>query len=174
MAAAKKTKSKVVPRKHYGKSFVPVEKTMSDENVAWQMRSKGETQQKIAEVLGINQATVSKMLSRARKVYHVNFVKNVKQVQCENIALYNGIISEAMTQWKKSIDEPDYENAPHGNPEFLKTALKASERLAKALGTDAPAQTVNKNVNKNENKITSFTLEIPNANKLNPDYIDAE
>lgn len=153
-------------KKHIGGLTVNPETTIQNEMEAWEMRARGMTQTEIAKKLSVTQSTISKMLAKARKTYHKHYIKRIEQVQTENIALYNRIVSEAMHAWFNSLEFVDHERSPHGNAEFLHIAIKANERLAKALGTDAPARTENKNDNKNENTIKEFTLKIPNANQL--------
>jgi transcriptional regulator with XRE-family HTH domain len=159
---------------HYGKFVKNPEETMQHEMRAWELRARGFTQYEIAAELGVGQGTVSKMLKKARTHYHKYFVKNIQQVQDENIALCNRIISDAMRAWYSSVSNPDMESNPHGNPQFLHAALKGSERLAKALGTDAPTRTENKNENKNELKVVEFSLDIPNANQLDSVAIEID
>lgn len=153
-------------KKHHGARKVNPETTQAREMQAWEMRARGMTQSEVAAELGVTQSAISKMLERARKIYNKLYYKRIKQVQAECIALCDRITSEGMNAWYKSVEQPDFENHPHGNPEYLHLVLKAQERKARQLGTDAASKTQNKNENKNENIIKSFTLEIPNANQL--------
>lgn len=88
----------------------------------WQMTIAGHTQQAIAEVLGISQSNVSRILAEARKEIPQQTREEIVQERLDLLRSITAGITEA---------------AQEGDRDAIAAILKIQEREAKLLGLDS-------------------------------------
>lgn len=139
--------------------FQPDEKTLQREKIAFDLRTKGWTQTRIADHLGISQVSVSKILTRVNKKYTRLFMNRVANVKAEQVAIHNQIVEESLDAWHKSKcihrvtktrakgridkkgkqktiggDKSEEEKQLFGDTRYLDTSMKAMEHIRKIVG----------------------------------------
>jgi len=139
------------------------QEVLADEDKAWHLRTRGWTQQRIGDELGVCQQTVSVMLKRASAKFHERFMQDMKVVKDEQVAQLSLVADEALQGWFKSketkkrnvtklkpgrgknkdpyIDSKSVsEFEACGDTKYLTEFRKALEDIRKILGADAPLQ----------------------------------
>lgn len=146
----------------YGKPAVPKEVVAERERVAWDLRQQLWTHQRIADKLGVDRSTVTKMLGRLSAKANkrlAELVTDTKLAQVEQLAY---IADEAIQAWHRSKDPQKQVGKrtvtpggilgkgkaaeemsistvdQDGNAKYLDTARAALEDMRKLLGLDAP------------------------------------
>lgn len=139
------------------------EKTLANEMEAFDLRTKGWTQFKIAGHLKLSQSAISKILKRVNLKYSRQFMDDVRSVKHDQIAAHELIRQEAMDSWYKSKgtitvvknkakgimdysedkrgaqravggDRLTEEKQLFGDTRYLDIAMKAMEHIRKILG----------------------------------------
>jgi len=122
------------------------------EERAWDLRLKGLSHARIADEIGVDRTTVTKILQRVRKRTQAKVDQDVDQHRSEMIAKYEKIYAEAMVAWEaskgqsKTATQKDSEKfgketsvrieEEHGDPRYLQAAMTAMKDLQKLVGTD--------------------------------------
>lgn len=115
------------------------QEVLADEDKAWHLRTRGWTQQRIGDELGVCQQTVSVMLKRASAKFHERFMQDIKVVKDEQVAQLSLVADEALQGWfnsKKKVKN----KISCGDTKYLTEFRKALEDIRKILGADAPLQ----------------------------------
>ena len=135
---------------------VSKETARAHEQQAWELRREGRTHSQIAELMGLERTTVTKILQRVRKRVQSKLDSDVEQHRSEQIARYEKIYAEAMAAWELSKDstkktavrkkvtggkfEGEEESVKveeeRGDPRYLATAMNALASLQKLVGMD--------------------------------------
>lgn len=117
------------------------EKTLDNEQKAFELRTKGWTQLRIAKELGISQAAISGILQRVNKKYTKLFMSRVDDVKTEQVAIHQRIVDDALEAWSKSRrkitivkDGIKIEKESLGETRYLETSMKAMEHIRKIVG----------------------------------------
>lgn len=127
------------------------EKTLTNEEKAFQMRAKGFSQSRIAEELEMTQQGVSKALKRATERFAKAYLEDVKHIKDEQVMQLEYVASEAMEAWheskkirkstrtkdkdsKKAQGEKTTEQAMFGDPRYLAEFRKAKADIREILG----------------------------------------
>lgn len=76
--------------------------TQEQERRCWELRLRGYNQQRIADDLGIDQATVSRMLSRMRARLAKTFEGKAAEMRAEQTELLQEIMGLALGAWEES------------------------------------------------------------------------
>lgn len=162
------------------------EVTRERERKAWEFRTQGWTQERIAEELGVDRSAVAKMLFRYRQRLDDDNKEQMAQERTEQIERLQTVYNQAMDAWiasksqdrtvqnRKKIgtfagrDANDDETTvtvkdAHGDPRYLNIALQALEDLRKIMGINAPT----KSVQTVENKVIGDMSEEDRARRLN-------
>ena len=138
-----------------GSGKLPREQRIEREKEAWELRLQGRSHSQIAEVLGVDRTTVTKLLQRVRKRKQAKTDGDVDQHRSEQIARYEKIYEESMTAWEASKqasktairkkitggkfageEESIKVEEAHGDPRFLATAMNSLAQLQKLVGVD--------------------------------------
>jgi hypothetical protein len=139
----------------------PVEITLAREEEAFNHRTNGWTQQRIANHMGLSQCAISKMLERVTKRYSKLFMDKVQIVKAEQVAIHNKIVMESLESWenskglhkteknkakgivnKKGVqetiggDRTVEEKQLFGDTRYLDASMKAMEHIRKVMGVD--------------------------------------
>ncbi len=104
------------------------EVTRENELRAWELRQKCWTQERIAAELGVDQGTVSKMLSRMNRRYLKTIQTQIEERKAEQTGQLEKIAESAFTS---------FESDP-GNARLLQAGMQALEGIRKIWGIDAP------------------------------------
>ncbi len=139
------------------------EQTIERERKVWSLRQQGRTQEQIADELGIDQSTVSKMLGRLSRAASKELVGTLVEEKYAQLAQLRLMISEAMRAWERSkaqdktmtrkdvgigsnakgittstvkVEDTD------GNPAYLSAAMNAQAAIRKLLGLDSPTKVI--------------------------------
>lgn len=139
------------------------EEVLVHEDEAWQLRTRGWTQLRIAEHLGLSQQGVSVILRRASEKFRERFLQDMKVVKDEQVSQLSLVADEALQGWFKSketkkrnvtklkqgkgknqnpyVDSKSIsEFEGSGDTKYLTEFRKALEDIRKILGADAPLQ----------------------------------
>lgn len=156
------------------------EKTLSNEEKAFQMRASGLAQWQIAEKLGMTQQGVSKTLKRATKRFAEAYLADVKHIKDEQVLQLEYVASQAMEAWHESKqirkststkakgkqgskkvqgEKTITEQAMYGDPRYLAEFRKAKSEIREILGVkyieteddDLPLGEIRINIIKPEN-----------------------
>lgn len=136
------------------------------EEIAWRLAAKGYTHDKIAEELGVERSTVTKMLHRVEKRAVAKMDGEVKEEKVRQLAVLHVVQDEAMVAFEeskkpeqtveqkesgnskggdddggKSIETKKKVTTKTGDPAYLDRAMEASTQIRKLLGLDAPQKT---------------------------------
>ncbi len=106
------------------------EVTRENELRAWELRQKCWTQERIAAELGVDQGTVSKMLSRMNRRYLKTIQTQIEERKAEQTGQLEKIAESAFTS---------FESDP-GNARLLQAGMQALSDIRKILGMDAPTR----------------------------------
>lgn len=150
-----------------GKKLIPTELSMEREQIAWDLRQKCWTHERIAKHLGVTQPSVTRMLNRLTEKYAKELMDKIKVVKADQVRQLEAIADEAMQQWelskkpynmtsvKRIIDHDGNlsEAGEHtesnvekkGDPKHLLVLLKAKEDIRKIMGANAPIKIANFN-----------------------------
>jgi hypothetical protein len=140
------------------------EEGLERRQIAWELRCKGYTYEKIGQELGgISPPAVSKMLAKSRAEFREHFLADMKQITDELASTYMWAMDEARQAWRDSRDRPSMDN-PHGEAKHLANFMEAGAHIRKIYGLDKPIKVQAEH--KGEVKFKKFTLTIPNANQL--------
>ncbi len=146
------------------------EEGLERRQIAWELRCKGYTYEKIGQQLGgISPAAVSKMLSKSRAEFREHFLEDMKQITDELAAAYMWAMNEAQEAWSDSRENATIDN-PHGEPKHLSNFMEAGAHIRKIYGLDKPTKIQAEH--KGEVRLKKFTLTIPNANQLTNPVIE--
>lgn len=115
------------------------ELSLDRSKVAWGLRIKGWSQEKIADALGVSQSAISKMLSKSTKKFAEAYLLDIKNVKDEQVAQLEYVAHQAIAAWEGSRGISD------GDPRFLQAFMQAKEHIRKIVGADSPV--VSKNLN---------------------------
>ena len=88
-------------------ALVTAELTQEREQLAWKLRIKGWNQERIAQHLGIDQATVSRMLKRARTRLAAEYTAEKIEMIAEQADRLLHIVNEALDAWEASKQQPE-------------------------------------------------------------------
>ena len=137
--------------------------------IAWDLRQKMWTQERIAKHLGMSQTGVADLLKRIGADYRKNHLASVEAIKEQQISQLESIADESMQAWEKSKGEhksktlrqsiskdssgkttkKDNGNIvqsvedQNGDPRYLTVAMKAKEDIRKIIGADAPTKIIN-------------------------------
>lgn len=136
----------------------PDEVTLDREERAFELRTKGWTQQRIAKEIGVTQAAICQILTRVTKKYTKLFMEHVQTVKAEQVAIHTRIVDEALQSWEKSKGmhqteknkakgiirdgikqtvggDTTIENKQlFGDTRYLDSSMKAMEHIRKIMG----------------------------------------
>ncbi|HEV8178334.1 MAG TPA: hypothetical protein VGP44_11695 [Gemmatimonadales bacterium] len=144
----------------------PIQVTREREQEAWRLRQRFWTEQRIADHLGIDQTTVSKMLDRVERDLAVKFEAEALPIKARQTAQLQEIANEAFAAWERSKEDGEKETVitgrikwtdeggaiplpdqvtrsvegQSGNPALLEKAINALAEIRKIWGWDAPAK----------------------------------
>lgn len=85
------------------------EVTRERERRAWELRQKSWTEQRIADALGIDQATVSRMLRRVEDKLAKEFAAGAERIKAQHTARLEHIADEAYQAWERSQENAETE-----------------------------------------------------------------
>lgn len=103
-----------------------------------QLYLRRQTQEAIAQALGVSQATISEDIAQLRKQWAQENVENLDQVKVREAAELDEMEADAAVEFSK-----------RKNWEWFDRRLKCKERRARLLGLDAPTKTdANVNIGK--------------------------
>ena len=128
-----------------------------NEKLIWKLRTRGYSQSRIADQVGVGQQQVSKILKRLNNRFHKEIMDDIKSYKADQLAKHETIVEESMEAWFKSKEHgskrrvkkddkkqvSDYEDY-FGNTQYLDTAMKAMEHQRKILGIDKTDQDAEK------------------------------
>lgn len=97
------------------------EVTREREMRAWGYRQQGWTEQHIADELGIDFTTVSKMLKRMDERFLKTQFAEVERLKAIQTSQLEHIYREALTRWEKSCEELTIETITSGRAEVTKS-----------------------------------------------------
>src|SRR5436309_1140825 len=97
----------------------PKERSLNREKVAWELRVKGWSQDKIADALQVSQAAVSKMLAKSTKKYSDAYLLEIKHVKDVQVAQLEYVAHQAIVSWESSRCQGD------GDPRYLQAYMQA-------------------------------------------------
>lgn len=124
------------------------ERSINREKIAWELRVKGWSQDKIADALQVSQAAVSKMLAKSTKKYSAAYLSEIKNIKDEQVAQLEYVAHQAIAAWESSRNQSD------GDSRYLQAYMQAKSDIRKIVGADSPSVTRNLNVD-----ITQFSDE---------------
>ncbi len=133
------------------------EEVTERERRAWALRTQhGLSHQQIADELGVERSTVTKLLGRMNSRLHKTLEKELEQRKAEQTAQLEHIFAEAIGAWEESkpraaVTRIDEELSGKGEAVaelivrgdrsgFLKAAMQALGDARKIWGLDAPAK----------------------------------
>lgn len=132
------------------------EQTVERERRVWELRQQWWTHERIAEEVGIDRSTVTKMLGRISKRYSEMLLTEVDRLRVEQVVRLEYMADQAMQAWASSkqpakdarrrkrtgVDEVEENRVQTQNadPRFLGEARAALGDIRKLLGLDAPAK----------------------------------
>jgi len=156
---------------------VPIELLRERERRAWELSSKMWTQERIAQELGLERSTISKMLKRLNERAMKTITDEILAEKAQHIRQLKEIADEAFQAWERSketrkgvvkksrtggmtrgeetttsVQDQD------GDPRYLETAMKALNDIRKILGLDAPEK-IERVLNPEEERLASLTDE---------------
>lgn len=110
------------------------ELSLNRSKLAWDLRVKGWSQEKIANELGVSQSAISKMLLKSTKKFSEAYLLDIKNVKNEQIAQLEYVAYQAIVAWDSSRDAAEFD------PRFLQIFMQAKEHIRKIIGADAPVK----------------------------------
>lgn len=114
--------------------YPPEDEVAAREYEVWRLRTeKGYRQSRIAEKLGINQATVSTILKRLLARFREENKRAVEDYITEQVARYEYIIEEALDAWEKDLKGGNAINNQR-DKDYLNVVIKAMEDIRKLIG----------------------------------------
>ncbi len=138
------------------------------EKVVWGYRMRGWTHEMIADEIGLERSTITKMLGRLSKVALSELTETVIEEKVAQLGQLRHTVAEAMAAWERSkqVDKtmttrnaqgvekgrtvtlPGGEvtvkvQETDGDPRYLEVANKARADIRKLLGLDAPTKVIN-------------------------------
>ncbi len=138
------------------------------ERVVWNYRMRGWTHEMIADELGLERSTITKMLGRLSQAASKELTSTVIEEKYAQLAQLRHVIAEATEAWERSkqVDKtmttrnnqttergktttlPGGEvtvrvQETDGDPRYLEVANKARADIRKLLGLDAPTKIIN-------------------------------
>lgn len=169
----------------------PDEVTLAREEQAFDLRSKGWTQQRIAKFMNLTQPAICQILTRVTKKYSKLFMEEVKTVKAEQVAIHQRIVDESLDAWHKSKglheikknkakgifnklgnrelvggDTTIEEKQLFGDTRYLDASMKAMEHIRKIMGVGTDEENAPKDPIFNRvaiEVIDKRTLELENA-----------
>lgn len=138
------------------------------ERQAWAYRAEGMTHERIAELIGAERSTITKMLARLADRALGELTEDVSEEKMAQVSILRRIVDESMQAWERSKNPektvtkraPVIEDAEKnhrrrgtgrsdsyllsrvidsdGDPRYLDMALKALGEIRKVLGLNAP------------------------------------
>lgn len=87
----------------------PLQVTRSREKEAWELRQQFWTEQRIADHLGVERSTVSKMLDRVERDLAERLAAEALPIKARQTAQLEQIAAEAYEQWRRSCDIAELE-----------------------------------------------------------------
>ena len=143
-------------------SGIPKEILAEREVQAWTLRQKFYTHQRIADELGLERSTVTKILQRVTKRALTGLSEDIREKKAAQLEQLEYIADEAIQGWHRSkeatknVSRRTSEKAGRfvsggkneetliqtsdmdGDPRYLETAMKALAEIRKIAGMDAP------------------------------------
>lgn len=135
----------------------PRQVTRDRERRAWELRvTQFQTEQQIADALGIDTSTVCRMLQRLEKRLAKTFEGQAAEIKAEQTAQLQHIAQEAIRAWERSQQDAEIErtvSGPQGatttterrgqvgDSRFLDQVRGALEDIRDIWGLDAPKRT---------------------------------
>lgn len=107
----------------------PREMTRERERRAWEMRQRGWTITRIADALGIDVSTVSRMLRRVDTRYLETMREAVALLKSEQSSRLEYLYSQAIAAWERT-----------GDSRMLEQARQALADIRRVWGVDAPTK----------------------------------
>lgn len=150
------------------------------EDRAWELRSNGWSQARIAAELGITQQAVSLLLKRLAKQFAKEFKKRVEEIKGEQTAQLEFLVDEALQEWERSKSDAEKKSVKSGrcqldrdgnpvdlddevtqttegrlaDPRYLQQARDGMGDIRKIWGVDAPVKTETEQKVSGEVKVT--------------------
>jgi predicted transcriptional regulator len=87
----------------------PIQVTRQREKEAWELRQQFWTEQRIADHLGIERSTVSKMLDRVERDLAERLAEEALPIKARQTAMLERVAEEAFEQWKRSCEDAEVE-----------------------------------------------------------------
>lgn len=159
------TKNGLVKRKHRGKANHISEVSLQRRRRAWEMRCQGYTLQKIAEAIGISFQCVAKALNKAQTEFQFDFSEDMKREKDMSAQQYMWAMNESRQAWENSKSLIPEDSNRYGDPRHLNNFMNAGKAIRDIYSLDSPVKT--KTTHDGQVSLSEFTLDIPNANKLN-------
>jgi predicted transcriptional regulator len=139
------------------------EETRGHELRAWDLRQRGWTQERIAQELGLERSSISRILSRLDQRFRATMREQVGELKSEQTAILRHIVAESMDAWERSKEsaksvtvKTEGQGAAEGKGKgstvqqvkdqdgdtvYLDEARAALADIRKIWGADAPART---------------------------------
>lgn len=136
------------------------------ERQVWAYRAEGMTHERIAELIGAERSTITKMLARLADRSLGELTEDISEEKMAQVSILRHIVDEAMQAWERSknpektvtkrapVTEEGGRRRPagrsdsyllsrvidsDGDPRYLDQAMKALGEIRKILGLNAPA-----------------------------------
>ncbi len=139
------------------------------EKLVWSLRMKGWTHEMIADELGLERSTITKMLGRLSLAASKELTDTLIEEKYAQLAQLRHVVAEAMEAWERSkqvdktmttrnqqaTDKKGNQTAlpggevtvkiqeSDGDPRYLEAANRARADIRKLLGLDAPTKIIN-------------------------------
>lgn len=150
------------------------EQTRENERRAWELRTRGWTQDRIARELKLTQAGVSLILKRVVKRVLKDLGDDIVARKVEQEARLEHVVDEMMQAWERSkpvevgaegetvIVPANAQNRnPEGDPRFIEQYRNALADIRKIWGVDAPTKL--EHGGKNDEPIKVQYIEVPRS-----------